>query len=141
MACMAVSSSRMVKGKQQNSAAVCSCSAFFRWRDREHSVFLNDGQFTAAYCCTMSLVFLEFIRLERLLWNPGSQNAVEWEEALGDLIRFQALAGSGLPSRTARNSSHSVLRASSESRLTSSHAARYFSRLEFAIRGWGLPTV
>ncbi len=31
MACMAASSSQMVKGEQQDSAAVGSCSAFFRW--------------------------------------------------------------------------------------------------------------
>ncbi len=32
MVCMAESSSRMVKGEQQDSAAVGSCGAFFRWR-------------------------------------------------------------------------------------------------------------
>ncbi len=31
MAYMVVSSSRMVKGEQQDSATVNSCSAFFRW--------------------------------------------------------------------------------------------------------------
>ncbi len=31
MACIAVSSSQKVKGEQQDSAAVGSCSTFFRW--------------------------------------------------------------------------------------------------------------
>ncbi len=49
------------------------------------------------------------------------------------LMRFQALAESGLPSRSARNSSHLDLRASSESRLTSLQAARYSTRFDCTV--------
>ncbi len=51
-----------------------------------------------------------------------------------DLMRFQALAGSGLPSRSSRNSPYLALRASSESRLTSPHAAIYSTRFDFIVR-------
>ncbi len=66
----------------------------------------------------------------------GSQKAVGWGEPESDMMRFQALAGSGLPSRSARNSSHLALRASSESRLTSPHAARYSTRFDCTVRLW-----
>ncbi len=59
---------------------------------------------------------------------------MEWGEPESDLMRFQALAGSGLPSRSARNSSHLGLQASSESHLTSPHAARYSTRFDCTVR-------
>ncbi len=59
---------------------------------------------------------------------------MEWGEPESDLMRFQALAGSGLPSSLARNSSHLALRASSENRLTSPHAARYSTRFDCTVR-------
>ncbi len=52
-----------------------------------------------------------FVTNVRKLGIRGSQ---KWWEPECDLVRFQALTGSGLPSRSARNSSHLVLRASSE---------------------------
>ncbi len=50
------------------------------------------------------------------------------------MMMLQALTGSGLPSRSARNCSHLAQRASSESRLTSLHAARYSIRFDCTIR-------
>ncbi len=41
--------SRMVKDKQQGSAAVGNCSAVFRWRVSVHSTLLKESRFTAAY--------------------------------------------------------------------------------------------
>ncbi len=52
----------------------------------------------------------------------------------GRVIRFQALTGSGLLSRSARKSSHLVCRSSSESRLTSPHAASYSFRFDCTVR-------
>ncbi len=75
-----------------------------------------------------------FVRNVRPLWMRGSQKAVEWGEPESDLMRFQALAGSGLPSRSARNSSHLALRASSDSRLTSPYAARYSTPFDCTVR-------
>ncbi len=64
--------------------------------------------------------------VRRRQWSGGEPDSVP-----RFLIRFQALAGSGLPS--ARNSSHLVLRASSESRLTSPHAAKYSIRFDSSV--------
>ncbi len=72
-----------------------------------------------------------FVTNVRKLGIRGSQ---KWGEPECDLVRFQALAGSGLPSRSARNSSHLVLRASSESRLSSPNATRYTMRLDCTVR-------
>ncbi len=44
------------------------------------------------------------------------------------------MPGSGLPSRSARNFSHFTIRASSETPLTSPHAARYSTRFDWAVR-------
>ncbi len=93
-------------------------------RESVHScILLNEG-----------VGFAVFVRNVRPLWIRGSQKAVEWGEPESDLMRFQALAGSGLPSGSARNSSHLALRASSESRLTSPHAARYSTRFDCTVR-------
>ncbi len=73
-------------------------------------------------------LFPVFVRNVQSLWIPGSQKAMEWGEPERDLINFHALGGSGLPSRSARSSSHLVLRASPKSRLSLPHAARYSSR-------------
>ncbi len=75
-----------------------------------------------------------FVRNVRPLWFGGSQKAVEWGGGERDLMRFQALAGSELPSRSARNSSYFGLQASSESHLTSPHAARYSTRFDCTVR-------
>ncbi len=75
-----------------------------------------------------------FVRNVRPLWVRGSQKAFEWGKPESDFIGFQDLAGSGLPSRLARNFAHLVLRTSSESRLTSPHAARYSTRFDYTVR-------
>ncbi len=50
-----------------------------------------------------------------------------------DLIKFDALARSRLPSRPARNSIHLILLASFESRLTPPHGLRYSYSFECVV--------
>ncbi len=58
-------------------------------------------------------------------WGGGPERGLFW---------YQALAGLRLSSRSDRNSLHLVLRASSESRLTSPHASRYKSWFDCTVR-------
>ncbi len=99
---MASSSSSILKAAQQLSPAVGD----FSCRMRFLSSLLKRRRLTAAYSFMKALVLARLVVTVRPLCSRGSANVVEEGVTDSDSIVLHVRAGSGLFSRSARNSSH-----------------------------------
>ncbi len=88
---------------------------------------------SALFCRRKALAFPLFVRNMRPLLR-FAEGCGRGLDPIRDMIGFQDLARFWLPSVSARNTSHFVLLASPESRLTSPHAARYSSGFDCTVR-------
>ncbi len=109
------SSSSILKAAQQLSPAVGDFSVDFSCRMRFLSSLLKRRRLTAAFSFMKALALLRLVVKVRPFCSRGSATVVEEGVPDSDLIVLHVRAGSGLFSRSARNSSHFFWRASSES--------------------------
>ncbi len=116
----------------QGSAAAFSCSRGF-----QRGFQLSDAVpflLTAAFSFMKALALPRLVVKVRPLCSRGSANVVEEGVPDSDLIVLHVRAGSGLFSRSARNSFHFIWRASSECLRVAAQASRYSVRLSAIVR-------
>ncbi len=92
------------------------------------SCFLKRRLLTAAYSFMKALALPRLVVRVRPLCRRGSTNVVE------EGVPVSERAGTGLFSRSARNSSHFFWRASSDSLLIAAQASRYSAQLSAIVR-------
>ncbi len=106
---MASSSSSNLKAAQQLSPAVGDFGVDLSCRMRFLSSLLKRRRLTATYSFMKALALPRLVVQVRPLCSRGSANVVEEGVPVNDLIVLNVRAGSGLFSRSARNSSHFFL--------------------------------
>ncbi len=106
----------------------------FSCRMRHFSSLLKRRRLTAAYSFMKALALTRMVVKARPLCSWGSANIAEEGVPESDLIVLHVRAGSGLFSRSARNSSHFFWRDSSESLRVAAQASGYSARLSATVR-------
>ncbi len=126
---MASSRSSILKSGQQLSSTVEDFSVDFSCRMRFLSSFLKRRRLIAAHFFTKALALPWLVVEVRPLCSRGSENIVEEGVPDSDLIVLHVRVGSGLFSRSARNSSLFFWRASSDTLRAAAQASRNSARL------------
>ncbi len=110
-----------------------SLAWYFSCRMRFLSSLLKSRRLTVAYSFMKALALPRLMVKVRPLCSRGFANVVEEGVPDSDVIVLHVRAGSGLFSRSARNSSHFFWPASSESLRVAAHASRCSARLSATV--------